>query len=124
MGKFPGLRSMWDLIKPCVSDGKKVWGLIFSYGTAGEDESDFTSAKELLYNPLGYNIYAIKNVYDKQGLGRDKFAFFFPAYMNRAGCYNKDGVSDVTKALIEILMERYVKKYNSSDINSITTLIA
>lgn len=124
MGKFPGLRSMWDLIKPCVSDGKKVWGLIFAYGTAGEDESDFTSAKELLYNPLGYNIYAIKNVYDKQGLGRDKFAFFFPAYMNRAGCYNKDGVSDVTKALIEILMERYVKKYNSSDINSITTLIA
>lgn len=124
MGKFPGLRSMWDLIKPCVSDGKKTWGIIFAYGTSGEAESDFASAKELLYNPLGYNILDVKNVYDKQGLGKDKFAFFFPAYMNRAGCYNKDGVSDVTKALVEILMERYVKKYNSSDINSITTMIA
>ena len=69
-------------------------------GTAAEDESDFSSAKILLYNPEGYNILANPNVYDKEKQGKSTFGYFFPAYLNRAGCYNKDGISDVVKALI------------------------
>ena len=48
----------------------------------------------------------------------------FPGYVNRKGCYNKDGVSDVVKALIEILMNRYRVKYNSTDPNTILKTIA
>lgn len=44
--------------------------------------------------------------------------------MNRKGCYNKDGVSDVVKALLEILMSRYTTKYNSSDPNTLIRVIA
>ena len=39
-------------------------------------------------------------------------------------CYDKDGNSDVNKALIEILLDRYKVKYNSTDINAITKRIA
>jgi hypothetical protein len=73
---------------------------MYLVGTAAEDESDFSSAKTLLYNPRGYNIYALENVFDRPKQGRPEFGFFFPSYINRAGCYDKDGNSDVIKALI------------------------
>ena len=44
---------------------------------------------------------AIPNVYDKEGQGRKYFTMFFGGYLNRAECYNEDGVSNVTKALLE-----------------------
>ena len=93
-------------------------------GTAGDDESDFASAQEIMYNPLGYNMQAIPNVYDKEGQGRKNFVYFFPGYLNRKGCYNKDGVSDITKALLEIIKNRYIVKYNSTDIRAITKTIS
>ena len=77
-----------------------------------------------MYNPKGYRMYALPNVFDKNNQGRPNFVFFFPGYVNRKGCYNEDGVSDVVKALIEILMNRYTKKYNSSDPNTIIKVIA
>ena len=77
-----------------------------------------------MYNPKGYRMYSLPNVFDKNNQGKPNFVFFFPGYLNRKGCYNKDGVSDVVKALIEILMNRYTKKYNSSDPNTIIKVIA
>lgn len=96
---------------------------IVTHNTAAEDESDFSSAKTLLYNPEGYNIQSVPNVYDRPKQGKPTFGFFFPSYINRAGCYNKDGVSDVVKALIEILTFRYKAKY-SADPKSVLRLIA
>ena len=32
------------------------FAIMYLIGTAAEDESDFSSAKTLLYNPEGYNI--------------------------------------------------------------------
>lgn len=77
-----------------------------------------------MYNPKGYNMYALPNVFDKNNQGKPYFVFFFPGYINRKGCYNNDGVSDVIKALIEILMNRYRVKYNSTDPNTIIKTIA
>ena len=123
-GTFPRLLGLYNTLRPSVEDGENIYGLIFMYGTAGDNESDFASAQEIMYNPLGYNMQDLPNVYDKEGQGRKKFTFFFPGYMNRAECYDKDGNSDVTKALLEILKDRYLVKYNSTDINSITKRIA
>lgn len=95
-----------------------------SSNTAGDDESDFAGATEIMYNPKGYNMYALPNVYDKNNQGKPYFVFFFPGYINRKGCYNDDGVSDVIKSLIEILMNRYRVKYNSTDPNTIIKTIA
>lgn len=123
MGSFKGLLALYDTTRKGVEDGNYAFATMYLVGTAAEDESDFTSAKTLLYNPDGYNIYSIKNVFDKRGQGKPNFGFFFPAYINRAGCYNKDGVSDVIKALLEILLVRYKAKY-SADPQSVLRVIA
>ena len=120
---FKGLLSLYDITRKSVEDGDFTFSLMYLIGTAAEDESDFSSAKTLLYYPDGYNIYYTNNVYDKPNQGKSNFGFFFPSYINRAGCYNKDGVSDVIKALIEILMFRYKVKY-SSDPKSLLRAIA
>ena len=124
MGTFPRLLRLYSVLRPSVEDGNDVWGTIFAYGTAGDSESDFAGAQELMYNPQGYNMLALANVYDKEGQGRKYFTMFFGGYLNRAECYNDDGVSNVTKALLEILIDRYKVKYNSTDINAITKRIA
>lgn len=123
MGSFKGLLSLYDITRKSVEDGDYAFATMYLVGTAAEDESDFSSAKTLLYNPDGYRIYAVDNVFDKPKQGKKQFGFFFPSYINRAGCYNKDGVSDVIKALIEILIARYKAKY-SADPKSVLRVIA
>lgn len=123
MGSFKGLLSLYDITRKSVEDGDYTFATMYLVGTAAESESDFSSAKTLLYNPDGYNILSIVNVFDRPKQGKPKFGFFFPSYINRAGCYNKDGVSDVVKALIEILIARYKAKY-SADPKSVLRVIA
>ena len=123
MGSFKGLLSLYDITRKSVEDGDYTFATMYLVGTAAESESDFSSAKTLLYNPDGYNILSIDNVFDRPKQGKPKFGFFFPSYINMAGCYNKDGVSDVVKALIEILIARYKAKY-SADPKSVLRVIA
>lgn len=123
MGSFKGLLSLYDITRKSVEDGDYTFATMYLVGTAAEDESDFSSAKTLLYYPEAYNILAVVNVYDRLKQGKPTFGYFFPSYVNRAGCYNKDGVSDVVKALIEVLMQRYKAKY-SADPKSVLRVIA
>lgn len=123
-GTFPRLVDLYNVLLPSVQDGDIIFGQIYMLGTAGDNESDFAGAQEIMYNPRGYNMYALPNVFDKYNQGKLYFVFFFPGYVNRKGCYNEDGVSDIIKALIEILMNRYRVKYNSTDPNTIIKTIA
>lgn len=123
-GTFPRLADLYNVLLPSVQDGDIIFGQIYMLGTAGDNESDFAGAQEIMYNPKGYNMYALPNVFDKYNQGKPYFVFFFPGYVNRKGCYNENGVSDVIKALIEILMNRYRVKYNSTDPNTIIKTIA
>ena len=123
-GSFPRLLDLYNVMLPSVQEGDYVFGLMYLQGTAGDKDSDFEGAQEIMYNPRGYNMYPLPNVFDKHNQGQKEFVFFFPGYINRKGCYNKDGVSDVIKALLEILMNRYRVKYNSTDSNTIIKTIA
>ena len=123
MGSFPNLLEIFDVVRQGMEEGDYTYGLAFLVGTAAEKESNFESAKTLLYNTEVYNIHTIKNVYDKPKQGKPTFGYFFPAYVNRKGCYNKDGVSDVVRALVQILQARYKAKYGS-DPNSVLRVIA
>ena len=123
-GTFPRLIDLYNVMLPSVQEGDYVFGLMYLQGTAGDNESDFAGAQEIMYNPMGYNMYALPNVYDKNNQGKRYFVFFFPGYINRKGCYNRDGVSDVVQALVEILMNRYRVKYNSTDPNTVIKTIA
>ena len=123
-GSFPRLLDLYNVMLPSVQEGDYVFGLMYLQGTAGDKDSDFEGAQEIMYNPRGYNMYPLPNVFDKHNQGQKEFVFFFPGYINRKGCYNKDGVSDVIRAILEILLNRYKVKYNSTDSNTIIKTIA
>lgn len=123
-GSAPNLLTLYNVLLPSVQEGEYTFGLLYLQGTAAEDASDFSGAQEIMYNPRGYNMYALPNVYDKINQGKPEFIFFFPGYINRKGCYNKDGVSDVVQAIIEILLARYRVKYNTADPKTLLRTIA
>lgn len=123
MGSFPKLLSIYNTIRYGVEEGNVAYGMIYLVGTANEDQSDFDSAKKLLYSPGAYNIYEIENVYDKANNGRPTFGYFFPSYICRLNCIDNDGNSDVVKALLQILLEREKAKY-SSDPGTVLRVIA
>lgn len=124
-GIFKNLLNTYNMIRPSVEQGNDVFGEIFCYGTAGDDRSDFTAFAEMFYSPTGYNQEPLENVFDKEGQGRKQCCFFYGAYLNYSNdCIDKDGNSDVTKALLAILYDRYKVKYGSTDINTITKRIS
>lgn len=122
-GNFPSLLDLYDVTRKSVEDGDYTFACQYLIGTSNNKEANFQSAKTLLYGTESYNIQSVPNLYDKKGQGRDTFGFFFPSYINRAGCYNKDGISDVVKALLQVLMNRYKAKYGA-DPTSVLRVIA
>ena len=123
-GSFPNLIDIYNNVRDGMKEGPYVYGLAYLVGTAGDDDSDFHGAQELVYNPKGYSVYAIPNVWDKPNQGRPWFAFFTPAYINLKGYYNEDGVTDIVGSLLFILQERYIAKYNSSDPKTIIKIVS
>ena len=124
-GIFKNLTSMYNMIRPSVEHGSKVFGEIFAYGTAGDDQSDFTAFAEMFYSPDGFNLEPLENVFDKEGQGRKSCCFFFPAYLNYdESCIDENGNSDVTKALLTLLYDRYKVKYGTTDINTIVKRVS
>jgi len=123
-GSFKKLLDVYNVVRYGLEEGQYVYGFAYLVGTSGDKDSDFHGAQELIYNPQGYNIYALPNQWDKPNQGRPWFSFFFPSYVNRKGCYNKDGVSDVVKALLEVLMSRYEAKYKTDDPQTIVKVTA
>lgn len=123
-GSFPKLIDVYNNVRDGMKEGKYVYGLAYLVGTAGDEASDFHGAQELVYNPKGYDVYAIPNVWDKPNQGRPLFAFFTPAYINLKGYFNKDGVTDVVGSLLFTLMERYKAKYETSDPKTIIKVVS
>ncbi len=124
-GIFKNLLNVFNMIRPSVEQGNEVFGEIFAYGTAGDDQSDFTAFAEMFYSPIGYNMEPIENVFDKEGQGRKQCCFFYGAYLNYGNEYiDENGNSNITKALLAILYDRYKVKYGSTDVNTIVKRIS
>ena len=119
-GNFPKVTDTYRVILPSVQEGDIVFGQMILIGTGGSEGADFAGAQEIIYNPKGFNIRPVKNVYDKGSQGKQECIFFFGAYLNRKGCYNDDGISDVTKAVLEICYNRFIVKYNTTDPMALT----
>lgn len=123
MGNYPNFKAVWDNVRDSVKEGSRVFSEMIAVGTAGDEASDFSGVRTILYNPSAYEVYALENVYDRRGKGAKKFAYFFPSYISRADCMDKNGNSDVVKALFEILMERWMVK-QGGDPDSLMSRVA
>ena len=120
-GLFPNLEKAWNVNRKAVEDGGVTFGFMLAGGTGGVEGASFAGSEKLFYSPNAYNVYGIPNVYDRNTNGDTICGFFWGAYMNRHNCYDVDtGESDVIKALLEILADRFIVKYSSSDSRAIT----
>lgn len=122
-GKFDNSLKAWGIGRPSVEDGEYVFGLMSAYGTGGTATAAFHGLRELFYNPSGYNVYGLKNVYDKKSNGA-LCGFFHAGYLNQTGYMDKNGNSDVVGGLVAVLKKRLLTKYNSSDPSALTQAIA
>lgn len=123
-GKFTDSLKAWNIGRPSVEADGFAFGLMNAYGTGGTEGAAFEGLRELFYNPDGYNVFSIKNVFDKNTKGGAKCAFFHPTYMNAEGKMDKDGNSDVTKSLLGIIKDRILIKYNSREPATLVQTIA
>lgn len=123
-GAFPNVDAVYNIALPSVTDGDKTFGQIILIGTGGSEGNDFSGAMNMIYHPKGYGIKSYENVWDEEGKAKGQSIFCFPAYVNRSGCMNEDGISDVTLALFRICCERWIKKHNTSDPMQLTRTIA
>lgn len=90
---------------------------IITHNTAG---ADFDGIKEAFYSPATFNMMGIPNVYDKKVAVGSQCGYYCGEYMNREGCYDKNGNSDVITALIETFSGRELIKKSSKDPNALT----
>lgn len=105
-GVFPHLKKSWDIARNAFEQDDLVYGQMIAFGTGGSKGNDFEAAKEFIYKPDGYGIKSLRNVYDKTS-GKGICSFWCPVYLNTMGAYDKNGNSDVIKALIRILKKRW-----------------
>ena len=117
-GSFTGLKKVWAVARKSVEQGRYVYGFMCAGGTGGEVGSDFEAAEAFTYQPDAYNILSMRNVFDLSAVGGRSY-IFIAGYMNREGCYDKDGNSDVIKALVEIMYQRQLVRLNSNDPNDL-----
>lgn len=120
-GLFNNLEKAWNVNRKAVEDGNTTFGFMIAMGTGGVEGGSFEGSEKLFYSPGAYNVYGIPNVFDKNANGDTLCGFFWGAYMNRKNCYDEHiGEPDVIKALIEILLDRHLVKYSSTDPSAIT----
>jgi len=122
-GIFPNILKSWRIAQKSLEDGNRVFGFMVAFGTGGEKGANFEGLEALFYKPKAYRVHAVSNVYDKN-INKQFCGFFVPDYLNRADCYDKDGNSDVIKALEEIIQGRLQIKYSGVDSEDLAQAIA
>jgi hypothetical protein len=128
-GKFPGLKDAWQIARPSVEQGSNVFGLMIAYGTGGTNEADYTGLKDLFYEPDGYNVLSVDNIWDEGSI--KKCGFFVPDYANMEGYddqgrsfMDNDGNTNIKIAIEYSLKERQKIIDNATDRNAIDRYIA
>ena len=104
-GRYLDLLKVWGIARPSMEQGSITFGLMVAFGTGGTQGAAFEGLEKLFYEGGGFRVHMKKNVFDKTS-GEGMCAFYCGEYMNREFCYDKDGNSDVIKALIEVFYSR------------------
>lgn len=109
MGKFPGLKTAWDITHHTVKEGKDALGLMIAFGTGGTEGADFQGAEDLFYEPEENDCLRINNKWD-DGASGTNCGFFVPIYQNLRGFIDSDGNSLSAEAIEYENIQRSKKK--------------
>jgi hypothetical protein len=98
-GSFKDLLKAYQISRPSVEAGNKTFGIIIVYGTGGDENlADAMGLEELFFNPEGYRINPVPNIWSEGNQG--KSGFFVPVWANMQGHYDENtGVSNKESAL-------------------------
>lgn len=88
---------------------------IITHNTGGAKGADFSGALEMIYHPSGYKMHSLPNVFDKSKGKLGESILFLGAYLNRKTCYDKNGNSDVIKAILQILERQHIIRISSTN---------
>jgi hypothetical protein len=134
-GKFPNLKTAWQVARPSVENTGVAVGLMIAYGTGGSEDADYAGLKDLFYEPIGYNALSIENTWDEERYGT-LGGFFVPEYYNLYGEYygedeslhgtpfmDKDGNSNVFLSKKFATEQRKKVSDNASDRSAIDRYI-
>lgn len=135
-GKFPNLKTAWQIARSSVEDAGMAFGLMIAYGTGGSDDADYEGLKDLFYEPKGYNALEMENIWDEEEYGTT-CGFFVPEYYNMNGVYegedleyhgvpfmDENGNSNVALSKKFAIEERKKVADNASDRTAIDRYIA
>lgn len=122
-GKFPNLKTAWQVARPSIEEGSETFGLMVAFGTGGEEGSEFEGLRDLFYEPEAYNCLPIENIWDSSR--SEPCGFFAPAYYNLDKTFmDSMGNSDVKGAVKYLQAERDRIIKSSTDRSSIDRRIA
>jgi len=104
-GKFPDLLPAWNISLRSMAQGRIVFGLMVVFGTGGTETADLMGLEQLWTRGDGYKVYLIPNIYEPE-LGYDKVGYFVGEQKNHEAATDKDGNSNIKKALEYIENDR------------------
>ena len=97
-GAFDNLAQSYNAIVPSLTAGSKITGQICIIGTSGDMEKGTVDYADMFYNPLAYGLMPFVNIWDDNA-ENTVCGFFHPVTWNMEGFYDKQGNSDIKKAL-------------------------
>lgn len=98
-GAFDNLAQSYNAIVPSLTAGSKITGQICIIGTSGDMEKGTVDYADMFYNPLAYGLMPFVNIWDDNA-ENTVCGFFHPVVWNMEGFYDKQGNSDIKKALV------------------------
>ena len=108
-GSFPNLLDAIPIIRKSVLEGKLKKGMLFAFGTGGDEGPGFAAMETIFYKPEAYGFEPVDNIWEEAKVGT-KCCHFFPAYENYLGFIDKNGNSLEKEARDYILKLRESKK--------------
>lgn len=105
------LQQALDITLSTTEVGANKVGNIRIFGTGGTKDANWTDFKNIYYNPIGYNMLAMENIWDLNS--RDKLCgFFFPQVLCYEPFINEHGNSKLIDAYYDDLEKKEHAKKN------------
>lgn len=116
-GAFPNLEASYTATRPGLRAGKFATGMALIFGTGGDMERGTADFAKMFYNPKAYGLMPFVNIWDANA-ENTSCSYFHPFFWNNEGYMDKQGNSDIQKAIDDEtkIREEIIKESSGSSI--------